>query len=80
MVRIYFLGVFILLIAILANLMASKLELLSWYDFLKGLTNSPSFWSTLRLKDGLWLFLLYPLILGSGALIGNILFSKIFNL
>jgi len=80
MVRIYFLGVFILLIAILANLMASKLELLSWYDFLKGLTNSPSFWSTLRLKDGFWLFLLYPLILGSGALLGDLLFSKIFYL
>ena len=80
MVRIYFLGIFILLIAILANLMASKLELLSWYDFLEGLTNSPSFWSTLRLKDGLWLFLLYPLILGSGALLGDLLFSKIFNL
>tara|TARA_A100001015_G_scaffold199494_1_gene222721 strand:+ start:68 stop:310 length:243 start_codon:yes stop_codon:yes gene_type:complete len=80
MVRIYFLGIFILLIAILANLMASKLELLSWYDFLKGLTNSPSFWSTLHLKDGLWLFLLYPLILGSGALLGDLLFSKIFNL
>jgi hypothetical protein len=80
MVRIYFLGIFILLIAILANLMASKLELLSWYDFLKGLTNSPSFWSTLRLKDGLSLFLLYPLILGSGTLLGDLLFSKIFNL
>ena len=78
--RIYFLGIFILLIAILANLMASKLELLSWYDFLKGLTNSPSFWSTLRLKDGLWLFLLYPFILGSGALLGDLLFSKVFNL
>ncbi|MDA9139769.1 hypothetical protein N9N57_00025 [Flavobacteriaceae bacterium] len=80
MVRIYFIGIFVLLIAILANLTASKLELLSWYDFLKGLTNSPSFWSTLRLKDGLWLFLFYPLILGSCALLGDLLFSKILNL
>jgi len=80
MVRIYFLGIFILIIAILANLIASKLQFMSWYDFLKGLANSPSFWSTLRLKDGLWLFLLYPLILGSGALLGDLLFSKIFNL
>ena len=53
MVRIYFLGIFILLIAILANLMASKLELLSWYDFLKGLTNSPSFWEKAASKVNL---------------------------
>ncbi|MGB1362840.1 MAG: DUF7672 family protein, partial [Flavobacteriaceae bacterium] len=32
----------------------------------------------LNFKDGLWLFVLYPLILGCSLLIGNMLWKSVF--
>lgn len=80
MIRVYLIGVFILVVAILANFVASKLQLITWYDFLKGLTTSSNYWDGIRIKDGLWLFVAYPFILGLSALVGELFCTKILNL
>jgi hypothetical protein len=67
-------GLMILIIAILANFLATQLGLKTWYDFLNQWGNRDA----LSLKDGLWLFVLYPLILGCSLLIGNMLWKSIF--
>jgi hypothetical protein len=67
-------GLMILIIAILANFLATQLGLKTWYDFLNQWGNEDA----LSLKDGLWLFVLYPLILGCSLLIGNMLWKSIF--
>ena len=78
MIRIYFIGLFILITAILANILAVKLQLKSWYDLLNGLANSKSYWELITFKDSLWLFLLYPLVLGLGAVFANFIYLKLF--
>ena len=77
MLKIYLIGICILLIAILANVLVGKIGFITWYDFGPGFFKNP----ILALKDihGLnivWLFFLYPIILGSGYIIGE----KIYNL
>ena len=67
-------GLMILIIAILANFLATQLGLKTWYDFLNQWGNGDA----LSLKDGLWLFVLYPFILGCSLLIGNMLWKSIF--
>ena len=78
MIRIYFIGLFILITAILANILAVKLQLKSWYDLLNGLANSKSYWELITFKDSLWLFLVYPLVLGLGAVFTNFIYLKLF--
>jgi len=77
-IRIYFIGIFVLLGAILANLFAAKIQLKSWYDFLQGLAKDLSFWSLLGIKDSFWLFLIYPFLLGLSAYLGNLIHQKLF--
>ena len=76
MLRIYIIGVCVLLIAIIANVIIGKIGLSTRYDF------GPQF-----IKRGfivikevgffsiIWLFILYPLVLGLGYIIGD----KIYN-
>ena len=78
MIRIYFIGLFILITAIVANILAVKLQLKSWYDLLNGLANSKSYWELITFKDSLWLFLVYPLALGLGAVFANFIYLKLF--
>ena len=78
MIRIYFIGLFILITAIVANILAVKLQLKSWYDLLNGLPNSKSYWELITFKDSLWLFLVYPLVLGLGAVFANFIYLKLF--
>ena len=71
----YCIGLFILIIAIILNLLAQKLKLLTWYEFgpeffknpLKKIKNT-------NLKSLLWLFILYPFILGYLTVIFGIWF------
>ena len=77
MLRIYIIGVCVLLIAIIANVIVGKIGVSTWYDF------GPQF-----LKRGfvvikevgflstIWLFILYPLVLALGYIIGD----RIYNL
>ena len=69
MVRLYIIGVSILIVVIVCNFIVSKLGITSWYDFLENITkNEPN---NLSLIDCLWLFLLYPLCLSLGYLLGD---------
>ena len=76
--RIYVIGILILLGAILANLIATKLNLKSWYDLFLGLSENSNYWNQIRIIDGIWLILIYPFSLGFSAYIGNIIYQKLF--
>ena len=72
MIRLYLIGLCILLIAIVANLVVGKLGLSTWYDF------GPEFFKRgfpvmkeVGLLNCLWLFVFYPLVLSSGYILGN---------
>ena len=74
MIKYFFIGVIILIIAIIANIIAAKLGLKTWYDFLNGINNGVS----LSAFDYIWLFALYPLTLGLSAKFGLMLWDKLF--
>ena len=78
MIRLYFIGITVLITAILATLFAEKIQCKTGYDFLKGLSNSSNYWSVLKFKDMLWLFIAYPLLLGFGSFVGNLIYQKLF--
>ncbi|HAS19028.1 MAG TPA: hypothetical protein DCR42_03420 [Flavobacteriaceae bacterium] len=79
MIRIYFIGLFILITAILANFLSAKLHLKSWYDLFEGLAGTPNYRDLLTLKDELWLFFIYPSLLGVGSTFANLLYLKLFS-
>jgi len=79
MFRLYIIGILILIIAILANAIALKLNILTWYDYISFLTKDNPTEITVRYIDYIWLFLVYPLILGFGYWIGNFIYKLIFN-
>tara|TARA_A100001015_G_C14665369_1_gene584702 strand:+ start:139 stop:381 length:243 start_codon:yes stop_codon:yes gene_type:complete len=80
MIRLYIIGLFILLIALAANALAYWIQCKSWYEFINGLMNTKNYWNTLSLKDGLWLFLIYPFLLGLGAALGDFIHQKFITL
>ena len=72
MVRFYIIGLCILLIAIIANVIVDRIGLSTWYDF------GPKFFNKgfIAMKDAgilncVWLFILYPLTLSLGYIIGD---------
>ena len=78
MARLYIIGILILLGAILANIIATKFNLKSWYDLFLGVSENSNYWSQIRIIDGIWLILIYPLSLGFSAYIGNLIYQKLF--
>jgi len=75
--RVYIIGISILLIAIISNVVVGKLGISTWYDF------GPQFFKRglIVLKEvgvlsSVWLFILYPLVLALGYILGD----KIYNL
>ncbi|MCB0398191.1 MAG: hypothetical protein KDD26_00945 [Winogradskyella sp.] len=79
MLRLYVIGIAILIIAILANGIIIKLGLKSWYDFIELLSkNGISAFTSLAFIDLIWLFIGYPLILGLGYWLGDKVYSFIF--
>ena len=77
MLRVYIIGVCILLIAIIANVIVEKIGLSTWYDF------GPQFFKRglivikeVGILSSVWLFILYPLVLALGYILGD----KIYNL
>ena len=78
MIRLLFTGFFILTGAIISNLFAPKIQLKTWYDFLQGILVSLSFWNQVSFKDLVWLFFIYPFLLGLSAQAGNFIYQKIF--
>ena len=63
----------ILISAIIANMTAKLIKITTWYDFYNKLINLgvKNTISTLQMLDILWLFLIYPIILSLGFLIGE---------
>ena len=77
MLRIYIIGVCILMIAIIANVIIGKVGLSTWYDFgpqffKRGfvVVKEVGFFSTL------WLFFLYPLVLALGYILGDFIYKS----
>ena len=71
MVRIYVIGLSILIVAIIANFFAKIIGISTWYDFLNSFTDSTA--SNFKLIDYLWLFFIYPIILGLGYFLGELI-------
>lgn len=71
MLRLYITGLLVLLVALAANALAYAIGAKTWYDFI-GLLQQHGWqsFSKLSWKDILWLFLLYPLLLGAGCMAG----------
>ena len=78
MIRLYFIGFFILTGEIASNTLATKVQCKTWYDFLQGMLETFTFWNEVKFKDIIWLFFIYPLLLGLSAHIGSLLYQKIF--
>jgi hypothetical protein len=75
MLRLYIIGLCILIAAILLNGIAAKLGLMSWYDFLTQLSNQGKLvFSRIRLVDYLWLLMGYPFLLGTAAYAADLLY------
>ena len=72
MIRLYLIGLCILLIAIVANSVVGKLGLSTWYDFgPEFFTRGVSVMKEVGLLNCLWLFVFYPLVLSAGYILGN---------
>jgi hypothetical protein len=79
MLRIYIIGVSVLIIAIIANGIVMKLGIKSWYDFIELIQNhGSSAFGKLSVLDYVWLFVAYPLTLGFGYWIGDKIYQIIF--
>lgn len=65
-------GWVVLVVAMLANALASALKLLSWYDLVKRIQQQGAAAMTdAGIANLLWLFLFYPLLLGIAAWLGT---------
>lgn len=79
MLRIYIIGIAILIIAVLANAIIVQIGWKSWYNFIQMLSSSgTSAVSELSIIDVLWLFFGYPFVLGFGYWIGDNIY-KLFS-
>ena len=77
MLRIYIIGLSILFVAIIVNTIITRFGISTWYDF------GPQFFKRgfvviheVGFLNCMWLFFLYPILLGLGYVIGD----KIYNL
>lgn len=76
MLKLYIIGILILFIAVIANVIAGLLHVMSWYDAIVSLQqNGWNAFKQWRWMDYLWLFVLYPVILGAAAVAGNRLYE-----
>ena len=81
MMRLYIIGLFILLIAIIANTVANYINLNTWYGFAQEAIQKENVLTALKnqkIENLIWLFIAYPIILGSGYLIGEKIHSYLF--
>ena len=80
MLKIYLIGIIILVAAILLNGVVNKLGILGWYDFLNLLLEKGSATTRkVRIIDILWLFIAYPFLLGLAGISGNYLYTSLFQ-
>ncbi len=77
--KLFFSGVVILLLALAFNLLATYLNISTWYDLVKEFGNQGVL-STLKsqkVTDLLSLFVFYPLVLGFGGYLGLWILEKL---
>ncbi|GDX42015.1 hypothetical protein LBMAG22_05440 [Bacteroidota bacterium] len=75
MLKIYLIGIIILITAIMLNGVINKLGVLGWYDFINLLVDKETAPARkVRIIDMLWLFIAYPFLLGLAGLSGNYLY------
>ena len=69
-------GYVILLLAIIANIIADYIQISTWYKFLHDIISNGLSETIQRLDllDIIWLFVIYPLILSIGYIIGEIIY------
>ncbi|WP_432277883.1 DUF7672 family protein [Microcosmobacter mediterraneus] len=80
MLKLYCIGLSILLVAIIANAIIIKTSLLSWYDvFLMFNELGSEALRKIKLIDYLWLLIGYPFILSFGYVIGHKFYTLIFT-
>ena len=72
LIKLLITGYSILITAILANLMANLLDIFTWYDLYKSITNTniKATLKSLNIFSVLWLFFIYPLLLSIGYIVG----------
>jgi hypothetical protein len=71
-IKAFLIGWVVLLAAILLNVAVQRLGIMGWYDFLNGLVaEGVGFFRRVRFIDHLWLWLVYPLLLGISARAGS---------
>jgi len=76
--KVYLSGLFILVAAIIFNMMASFIGLMSWYDFLTKISESGrKAFSQPGWLDYLWLMIGYPSLLGFSVLISERIFKSL---
>mgnify|MGYP001203463156 FL=1 len=76
MIKLYIIGLSVLIVAIIANVVVGKLGISTWYDFGPNLYQKGFIAiKEVGLLNSLWLFLLYPLCLGLGYLLGLSIFN-----
>lgn len=74
MLKLFIIGWVILITAILVNGIIGKLGVTGWYDFIQMLAEKGiKTFTTLRFIDYLWLFILYPALLGIAYKSGEII-------
>ena len=72
MLRLYIIGISILIMAIIANALAIGLGFKTWYGFLNQLSDDGlAGFKYLSALDYIWLFILYPLSLGAACWLGD---------
>lgn len=80
MLKLYFIGLGILIVAILANAIVGKIGIKPWYDFIQLLTlKGRTAFSIMSLWDYKWLFVGYPLVLSLGYLARLKCYNLFFN-
>jgi hypothetical protein len=80
MLKIYLTGLVILVAAILLNGIVARLGIMGWYEFLTKMTeNGTSVFRETGPLDLIWLFLLYPTLLGGSAWIAEKIHQLIFG-
>ncbi len=80
MLKIYLIGIIILVAAILLNGIVNKLGMLGWYDFINLLVDKETTPSRkVHILDILWLFIVYPFLLGLAGVGGYYLYTSLFQ-
>lgn len=80
MLKIYFIGIIILISAIVYNGLSNKLGILGWYDCIQQfMEKGRHAFAFIRLIDYCWLLFLYPFLLGCAYKLGDYLYTRLMH-